>query len=177
MRTRKARSQSQNHSIEPKVLDSPRRLEQETVSHDWQRKVPCTNPRDKAAGNRLSKLVKVSREGKKYWPVSSSAWQHAHKSNLIHIKILLQTQAELSSAFYMWNRLLPRQCLREIVNVQNWDFKGILSQVFAPALWLHTDCYICSVLCVSQLSGRQDSSFIPIWPPGWQTWWMHKLFK
>lgn len=64
MRTSKAESQSQNHSTEPKVLDNSRRLKQETVTHDWQRKMPWTNPRDKTAGNRFSKLVKVSRVGK-----------------------------------------------------------------------------------------------------------------
>lgn len=50
--------------MEPKVLDNPGRLKQETMSHDWQRKMPWTNPRDKIAGNRLSKPAEVSRVGK-----------------------------------------------------------------------------------------------------------------
>lgn len=50
--------------MEPKVSDRPRRLEQEIGSHDWQRKVPWTNPRDKAAGNRLCTWAKLSRVGK-----------------------------------------------------------------------------------------------------------------
>lgn len=49
--------------MEPKVLDNPRRLKQETVSRDQQRNISWTNARDKAAGNRLSTLVKVSRVG------------------------------------------------------------------------------------------------------------------
>lgn len=47
-----------------KSLREPMRLEQETASRTWQRKVPRTNPRDKAAGARMSILVKSSRLGR-----------------------------------------------------------------------------------------------------------------